>query len=69
MGGKGGGGGDSASNQANKLLQEQIDIQKQQERQKQKALAEQEMNIIKSQGTMNWSSAAPTGIDPNDKDS
>ena len=64
MGGKGGGG---ASDDANKMLAEQIAMQKRSEAQKMKALSEQQFNIIKSQGTMNWNSSAPSGITPDDE--
>ena len=61
MGG-GGGGGSSAADQSNKLLQEQIDIQKRQYQQQLSSLSEEQFNIIKSQGGMNWNANSPVGI-------
>jgi len=61
----GGGGGDSgAADRSNQLLQEQIDIQKRQEKQQLQAVSEQQFKIIKSQGGMSWDASAPVGIPP-----
>jgi hypothetical protein len=62
MGGDGGGGSSAAADQSNKLLQEQIDIQQRQYQQQLSSLSEEQFNIIKSQGGMNWNAGAPVGI-------
>lgn len=66
MGGMFGGGGDASeeAEKSNELLQKQLDEQKREEQQQLQALSQQEFNIVKSQGGLNWNAQKPTGIQP-----
>lgn len=54
----------ASAKKSNQLLQQQVDTQRLQERQKKEQLSEQEFAIIKEQSGLNWNSNAPTGVKP-----
>lgn len=60
--GKSSGGSDSAD-KANALLQEQLDLAKQQTAFKLQSLQSNAMNVLKSQGGLNWNAKAPSNDD------